>query len=271
MNPGRNAVKYGFIGLGNMGMAIIRGMLSSRRYSPADIAGFDPASEAGRAAAAELGVRPCGSLEEAAAADLVILAVKPQVMPSVLEELRRCDLSGKLIISIAAGRDLAFLQAGLGRDVAIVRVMPNINAKVGAAVSAFAANSLCGEAVKNAVRELFAAVGVTLELPESLFSVFTAVAGSSPAFTYMYIDALARAAVRGGIPRDKALSVAAGAVYGSARMILESGEHPCALADQVCSPGGTTVEGVCVLQECGFESAVHKAIAAVALKDKQLA
>ncbi|MDR2489066.1 MAG: pyrroline-5-carboxylate reductase [Desulfovibrio sp.] len=264
-------MKHGFVGLGNMGLAIIKGMIDSRNYPPGDILAYDPYSAAGRAAVAAMGVEVCPSLAAVAAADILLLAVKPQVMPSVLKDLRASDLSKKLIISIAAGRSLTFLQEGLGHGAAIIRVMPNINAKVGAAISAFAATSHCGEAHKDAVRALFATVGTIVELAEEHFSIFTAVAGSSPAFSYMYIDALARAAVRGGIPKAKALEIAASAVYGSAKMILEGNEHPFALVDQVCSPGGTTIEGVCRLQECGFESAVHKAVAAVALKDAQLA
>ena len=114
-------------------------------------------------------------------------------------------------------------------------------------------------------------MGSAVELPEEQFSIFSAIAGASPAFSYMYIDALARAAVRGGLPKDKALEIAASSVYGSAKMILESREHPFALIDQVSSPGGITIEGVCTLQENGFESAVHKAVAASAMKDRNLA
>ena len=264
-------MKYGFIGLGNMATAIIKGMISSSAYASGNILGHDPYSKAGRVTAGEMGVTICASLAEAAVADVLVLAVKPQAMPPVLEELRALNLTGKLVVSIAAGKTLDVLQKGLGPSVAIARVMPNINAKVGAATSAFAVNCHCTDAQKIAVQALFGTVGTVSELPEEHFSIFTAIAGSSPAFAYMYIDALARAAVRGGIPRAKALEIAASTVYGSAKMVLESREHPFSLVDQVCSPGGTTVEGVCVLQELGFERAVHKAVEATALKDKALA
>ena len=264
-------MRYGFVGLGNMAMAIIKGMIASSEYLPEKILGYTPHSRERRATAAGMGVRVCDSLAAVAEAEVLVLAVKPQVMPTVLDELRAPGLAGKLVISVAAGRNLAFLRDGLGADVAIARVMPNINAKVGAATSAFAVNGRCSESQKIAVQALFSTVGTVSELPEEHFPIFTAVAGSSPAFTYMYIDALARAAVRGGIPRDKALEIAASSVYGSARMVLESREHPFALIDQVSSPGGTTVEGLCVLQGHGFESAVHKAVAAAAQKDKDLA
>ena len=263
-------MKYGFVGLGNMATAIIKGMISSGEYLPEKILGYAPSVRTGRPAA-EMGATICASLAEAASADVLLLAVKPQVMPSVLKELRGLGLAGKLVISVAAGRTLAFLQDGLGPDVAIARAMPNINAKVGASTSAFAANSHCTEAQKIIVQALFFTVGSAVELPEEQFSIFSAIAGASPAFSYMYIDALARAAVRGGLPKDKALEIAASSVYGSAKMILESREHPFALIDQVSSPGGITIEGVCTLQENGFESAVHKAVAASAMKDRNLA
>ena len=263
-------MKYGFIGLGNMATAIIKGMILSTSYDSKGILGYDPYSKAGRDLASDMGIRVCASLAELAAADVLVLAVKPQTLPEVMRELRPLNISGKLVISIAAGRSLAVLQEGLGHGMAIVRVMPNINAKVGAATSAFAANGNCGEEQKIIVDALFSTIGTILELPEEQFAVFTAIAGCSPAFSYMYIDALARAAVRRGIPKAKALEIAASSVYGSAKMILETREHPFALIDQVSSPGGTTVEGVCALQEHGFESAVHKAVEAAVMKDKVL-
>ena len=265
-------MRYGFIGLGNMATAIIKGMVLSREYEPKKILGHDPYSKEGRTFVTEMGGEAFDSLAQLVAnANFLILAVKPQVMPSVLEELRELGISGKLVISIAAGRSLSFLRDGLGSDVAIARVMPNINAKVGAATSAFALNKHCTEAQKIVVQALFATVGTIMELPEEQFSIFTAIAGSSPAFTYMYFDALARAAVREGLSKAKALEIAASSVYGSAKMILESREHPFALIDLVSSPGGTTVDGICTLQEHGFESAVHKAVAATTQKEKKLA
>ena len=265
-------MKYGFVGLGNMGTAILKGMIVSGKYLPANILGYDPFVGSSHVAA-EMGATICPSLAEVVLADVLLLAVKPQVMPPVLKELRELNLdrAHKLVISVAAGRTLTFLQDGLGPGLPIARVMPNINAKVGASTSAFAVNSLCTESHKNTVLDLFATIGAIIELPEEQFSIFTAIAGSSPAFSYMYIDALARAAVRGGLSRDKALEIAASTVFGSAKMILESREHPFTLIDQVSSPGGTTIEGICALQEHGFESAVHKAVAAAALKDKNLA
>ena len=263
-------MKFGFLGLGNMAKAIIKGMVLSRKYVPRNILGYTPRSEASREFLRELGGTVCATLAEAAQADVLVLAVKPQIMPLLMEDLRAEPLSDKLTISIAAGKDLEFLESSFGEGMAVVRVMSNINAKIGASTSAFAANAHCSEEQKIIVRDLFSTVGSITELPEFQFSAFSAIAGASPAFSYMYVDALARAAVKAGIPREKALEIAAGAVCGSARMLLESREHPYALIDQVCSPGGTTIEGICVLQALGFESAVHKAVEAAILKDRTL-
>ncbi|MEG2212956.1 MAG: pyrroline-5-carboxylate reductase dimerization domain-containing protein, partial [Clostridiales bacterium] len=124
---------------------------------------------------------------------------------------------------------------------------------------------------KQIVEEMFCSIGVISELAENLFSVFTAICGSAPAFTYLYIDALAKAAVAAGMPRAQALALAAHGVYGSAKMVMESELHPGELVDQVCSPGGTTIEGVLALERAGFASGIHQAVAAVIAKDKKLA
>lgn len=263
-------MRYGFIGLGNMASAIIRGMLRGGLCAPNDIYGYDVNPETAGPLQADTGISLASGLKDVTAADVVILCVKPQALGGVLADIKALSLTGKLFISIAAGKDLAFLLAGLGENTPVIRVMPNINAKVGAATSAYAANSHARGEHKAIVSRLFSSVGTVMELPEALFSVFSALAGAAPAFCYLYIDALARAGVRGGMPRKLALEAAASTVLGSAKMILESGEHPFELIDQVSSPGGTTVEGICALQRLGFESAVHQAVEAVVNKDKSL-
>ncbi|MDR2161140.1 MAG: pyrroline-5-carboxylate reductase [Desulfovibrio sp.] len=263
-------MRYGFIGLGNMASAIIRGMIASDRFRPRQIQGYDILPETASALARSTGITLLESPAEAARADILILAVKPQILEGVLRDLRALPLDCALVISIAAGRDLAFLQTWLGENTPLVRVMPNINAKVGAATSALAANDRVSTELKEEAARIFSSVGSVMELPETLFPVFGAIAGASPAFCYLYIDALARAGVRGGMSRTQALKAAAGTVLGSARMVLESGEHPFALIDQVSSPAGTTVEGICALQSLGFESAVHQAVAAVMRRENSL-
>ena len=264
-------MRYGFIGLGNMASAIIKGMIQGGVCAPEDIYGYDVHQETLRRVHEDTTIRPCANLEQlATSAQVIVLAVKPQVLSRVLAELNGLTLREKLFISIAAGKNLAFLREGLGADAAIVRVMPNINAKVLSSTSAYTTEGGVSAGQKQVVESLFSSIGTVMELPEPLFPVFSALAGAAPAFCYMYIDALARAGVHGGMSRKQALEAAASTVLGSAKMVLESGEHPFALIDQVTSPGGTTIEGICALQRLGFESAVHQAVEAVVEKDKRL-
>lgn len=174
------------------------------------------------------------------------------------------------MISIAAGKTLGFIEEALGFSPALVRVMPNINAKVGAAMSAFCANQQVTQEQKKLVARLFCAIGQVKELDEAFFPLFGVIAGSAPAFAYLFIDSLARAAVKNGMQKQVALEIAAQTVLGSAKLILEGGEHPWALIDQVCSPGGTTIEGIAALQDAGFEAGVRKSVDAALEKDRKL-
>lgn len=259
-------IKYGFIGLGNMASAIIAGMKNSGKYSMSNVFGYDTLP----GKAQECGVCGCDSAEALCkSVDVIILAVKPQILPKVLPTVKE-NAGDALIVSIAAGKTIAYFQEALSGNTPIVRVMPNINARAGAATAAFCPNEFVSEEQKSLVEEMLKTIGTLVQLPENMFSVFTALAGSSPAFTYMYIDALARAAVAYGMPKAQALEIAASSVFGSAKLVMESGEHPYALADSVCSPAGTTIDGVLTLQDNAFESVVHKAVAAVIEKDKRL-
>ena len=262
-------MRFGFIGTGNMASAIILGAIKSASFASADIYAYNHHIEKAQKLGAECGMRVCETLEELCKkSDALVLAVKPQVLPEVLPRIKPlCE--GKTVVSIAAGKTLAYFEEQLG-PVPVVRVMPNINAKVFASTSCICANEYTEKEQLEAVRSLFSTVGSTIDLPEKQFSAFSAIAGASPAFSYIYIDALAKAGVRAGLPRSVALSAAAGSVLGSAKMVLASEQHPCALADQVCSPGGTTIEGVCALQNRGFEGIVEEAAAAVIAKDKLL-
>ncbi len=260
---------YGFIGTGNMASAIISGAIGSGRFKATDIYGYNRHIEKAEKLKKECGLNVCGSLSEIiAVSDIIVLAVKPQVLPELLPQMSgHCE--GKKIVSIAAGKTLAYFEEKLGR-LPVLRVMPNINARVFASTSSLCANSYASKEDVEAVRALFETVGTVVDLPESQFSAFSAVAGASPAFTYIYIDALAKAGVRAGLPRSAAFAAAAGSVLGSAKMAMGSELHPCALADQVCSPGGTTIEGVFTLQNRAFEGIVEDAVAAVIAKEKTL-
>lgn len=262
----------GFIGTGNMATAIIKGVLSSGMLKGEDIAVFDIAEDKSEALADVYGVKVLASEKEIAAkCDKVVLSVKPNIFPSLLGEIGSVLKESKpLIISIAAGKTIEFISECLDYEARIIRVMPNINAKVGAAVSAYCGNENTSDSDLSFVKELCESFGIAVNISENLFSIYSAIGGCSPAFAYMFIDSLARAAVKNGMTKAQALEVAAGAVLGSAKMILQSGEHPWALVDQVCSPGGTTIEGVAALQGEGFESIVGKAVEAAYNKDKSL-
>lgn len=261
----------GFIGCGNMASAIIRGLIANGCKGE-EIAVYDICREKTESFAKELSLVIAQSEKEIAkTCETVVLAVKPDVFPFLLEktgkELKEND---PLIISIAAGKTTEFITGLLDYTPRLIRVMPNINAKVQAAVSAFCTNERADEKDKETVRNFCNSFGRGIEIDEKHFSIYSAIGGCSPAFAFMFIDSMARAAVKNGMTKAQALETAAQAVLGSAKMILESDEHPWQLVDAVCSPGGTTIEGVCALQKNGFEAAVEKAVEASFEKDKRL-
>ena len=262
----------GFIGCGNMASAIIGGILSSGFLDAGSIGVFDVLKDKTEAFAKEKGIRFFGDVKELAEnCSTVILAVKPNVLHTVLFEVGTLlEKNDPLIISIAAGKTTGDIANLLPYSPRIVRIMPNINAMVCAAVSAYCGNERITAEDKEFVEGFCDSFGKGIEIEEKLFSIYSAIGGCSPAFAYMFIDSLARGAVKNGMPKAAALEVAAQAVLGSARMILESNEHPWKLVDAVCSPGGTTIEGVASLQNDSFEASVIKAVEASYNKDKSL-
>ena len=264
-------MKLSFIGCGNMAGAIIRGVTTRKAILPESICAYDKDVQKAEALRAETGIDVAQSAAEAAEkSDIVLLAVKPNVLESVLKEISGIVCGKKTVVSIAAGKTIAFIEESLGAPCSVIRVMPNINAKVGAACSAMCANESASDEAKAFVNTVFSAVGEITELEESSFPLFGVIAGCAPAFSYMFIDALARAGVKNGMNKELALKFAAQTVMGSAKLVLESGEHPYKLTDMVCSPGGTTIEGVLSLQADGFENAIHNAVNKAVEKDKLL-
>lgn len=259
-----------FIGCGNMGSAIIKGILSSPAAEKYNISVFDSYAPAMDKIAQQFSVKKCSSATEAVdKSEVVFLAVKPNVLSSVLTEIDS-SMDNKLLVSIAAGKSTDFIASCLNHECRIIRVMPNINAVVGEAISAVCKNAASNDNDVNTVVELMECTGKVLRLDESAFPLFGVLGGCSPAFVYMFIDALARAGVKNGMKKADALSIAAQSVYGSAKMIMESDKHPWELVDNVCSPGGTTIEGVLSLKEDGFESAIQNAVDAAVEKDSKL-
>lgn len=257
-----------FIGIGNMASAIIRG-IANQHNDASFITGYNRTNKKAQDLATETGITATDSIVEATKADIIFLGVKPYQLEEIAESIRPYLTADKLLVSMAAGKDLATLQQLFNHE-AIMRIMPNVNAAVGHSTTSYAVTESVTPAQIDAAVSLLTATGSMIALEEKQFANFSAIAGASPAFHYMYIDAIARAAVKEGMPKAVALQIAADAVIGSAKMILESQHHPIDLVDQVCSPGGTTIEGVMALKANGFEHAVHEAVHAVVQKDHQL-
>ena len=266
-------MKYCFIGTGNMAGAIIKGLtLGKNPIDGKNISAISKTNISAKELAKECGIVVCDNYTEAVSnSDVIILGVKPHILSEVVPLIKdTIQKENPLVISLAAGKTTEYIESLLGENAKIARVMPNINAVVGCSVSGLCGNkNTTADDIKK-VREIFETIGSVIEIPEDKFGVFSAVAGASPAFAYIYIDSLARAGVKHGLTKKQALEIAANAVLGSAKMVIESNEHPWALVDRVCSPAGTTIEGVSSLLKDGFESDIISAIDAVVDKDNRL-
>lgn len=265
-------MSIGFIGCGNMATAIINGIVKTNTIKAEEIYAYDVFTPATEKLKEQININICSSNNDVVKnSDIVVLAVKPNVLGDVLQNINiSLDEKKPLLISIAAGKTIDFIRSNLSHDNKIIRVMPNINAVVGEAICGYTANELVSEDDKLQCEKIFGGVGQVIYLEEKMFPLFGVIGGCSPAFTYMYIDAMARTAVQNGMKKDAALMIAAQAVLGSAKMILESNEHPWELIDKVCSPGGTTIDGVLSLQKDGFECSITNAINKAIEKDSKL-
>lgn len=265
-------MKTGFIGAGNMAGAILRGAVASGSFRAEQLGAFDvDAAKLGQLKQ-ELDISVYGSAQQVVTdCDIVVLAVKPKMFPQVIDGIRDAVKEKMpLILSIAAGKTTGAICEFFGFEPALVRVMPNINARASAAMSAYCPNTLVTPEQEREVVRLLSACGKAIRLTEDYFPLFGVIAGSAPAFAFQFIDALARAGVKHGMAKPQALEIAAQTVLGSAELILRSGEHPWALIDAVCSPGGTTIEGVAKLEEHGLDTAVMKAVDAALEKDSKI-
>jgi pyrroline-5-carboxylate reductase len=261
----------GFLGAGQMATALAKGWLAAGLLDPARSLASDPAPAARERFTAGTGVRSAESNADVlAAADLLILAVKPQAMSGLLAEITPRVERRHLLVSIAAGVTLDQLAAGLGADARLVRVMPNTPCLVGASASGFAPGPTATAEDVAVVERLFAAVGTAVRVPEPLLDAVTGLSGSGPAFVYVMIEALADGGVRAGLPRDTAQKLAAQTVLGAAKMVLETGQHPGALKDAVASPGGTTIAGLHALERAGVRAALIDAVTAAASRATEL-
>lgn len=258
----------GFIGTGNMATALLQGMLSGG-VPAKELASYDINPNRMEAMQA-LGIRTASSaMALADSVDTVVIAVKPKDIAALLASMK--GQSGCAFVSIAAGWTQSMLAEAAPNTAGIARCMPNMPALVGEGVLAFAENHSMNPVQFDAVRKLFAACGRIVVVPEALLDAVTGVSGSGPAYVYMFIEALADAGVRQGLARDTAYTLAAQTLLGAAKMVLETGRHPAALKDEVCSPGGTTIEAVYALEKAGFRSAVMDAVDACAKKAASMA
>ena len=264
--------KIGLIGTGNMGSAVLRGIIDAEYVKQSQVIAFDASARRLREIGTDLpGIALANDcLEVAETADLIILAVKPNYIREVIDEIRPA-LQGKAVLSIAAGWTTRMLEEALrGSGATYMRVMPNTPALVGEGMTALCDETTFSREDFDFAKGIFESVGKTRVLPERLFDGVTAISGSSPAYVYMMIEAMADAGVREGLPRTYAYEMAAQSVLGSALMVLSSGTHPAALKDAVCSPGGTTIEAVAALEKAGFRSAIMEAMKACADKSREM-
>ena len=271
-----NTTTIACIGSGNMGFALMKSV------SKANIGFADADREKAQAAAAAMGAAVFGSNAEAAEkSDYIVLAVKPQVLAGVLEEIapvvrRRIEAgNAPVLVSMAAGWSIGTIQAAIGANapaanVPVARIMPNTPALITKGLIALAASPELSAEKATALEKMLAGAGIVDRVEEKYLDAVTGLSGSGPAFVYLFIEALADGGVLAGLPRDKALRYAAQTVFGSAAMVLETGKHPGELKDMVCSPGSTTIAGIAALESGGFRSTVIDAVEAAWKRAREL-
>lgn len=263
-------MKLGVIGCGKMGTALVAGAIRAGALTAADVIGFDPFPAAAEGFARATGAATAGSVAELASCDTFLLCTKPQQAGSALRSLGDSGGTDALLISIAAGISAPWLEEHAPAGFRVIRCMPNTPALIGKGAAAYSRGSSATDHDASVARSLLGSVGIAVELPEALLDAVTGLSGSGPAFVYVAIEALADGGVRCGLPRADAIRLAAQTVLGAAAMVLETGEHPAALKDQVTSPGGTTIAGLAVLESAGLRSALIEAVSAATHRSAEL-
>ena len=264
-------MRIGFIGGGNMASAIIGGMIEKKVY------GADQVMASGKDAVSlenlhnkygiEITEDNAWVMENS---DVVFLSVKPQVLPYVIKEIAPMVRENQLFISIAAGKTIEWIEKEFGKEIKLVRVMPNTPALVGEGCTGICSNKNVSDAELEVAKTIFDSCGTSYLVEEHLMDVVCAVAGSAPAYVFLFMEAMADAAVMGGMPRELAYKMVAQTVMGSGKLMLETGKHPGILKDMVCSPAGTTISGVKVLEEQGFRGAIMDALDSCIQKSKKI-
>ena len=269
--PEMSSRRMGMIGCGQMGEALLRGVLAAKMVSVDQVMVFDCSAERLTAIVKQYGVS--GGADNRAVAgsvDLLLLAVKPQVAGTVLAELRGAIRANTLVVSVITGIRLVRVEAELGENVRVIRAVPNTPVLVGRGMTAMASGThVTSEDIRSA-QELFEAVGTSVIVPEPLLDGVTGLSGSGPAYAFVIIDALADGGVKVGLPRDVALRLAAQTMAGAAQMVIETGEHPGRLKDRVASPGGTTIAGLHELETGRVRAALINAVEAATRRASEL-
>lgn len=264
-------MKLSFIGGGKMAESIVHGVLAGKLAAPSDIAVGEPVAERRAFLKSEFGLSPVAdNLEAASGADLIVLAVKPQDLGPVLSQLKGNLNTGQAALSIVAGARMSTLSQGLGHD-AVVRVMPNTPAQVGSGMTLWACSAGVSDGQRAMTKSVLSSVGEEIYVSdEKYMDMATALSASGPAYVFLFIEALIDAGVYVGMPRDMARTLALQTVFGSAKLVMETGRHPAELKDMVVSPGGTTAEALRVLEEQGVPAAIVAAVDAAFKKSVQL-
>lgn len=271
-------MKIGFIGTGNMGSALIRGY--SKSHNDTEVYIFDKDIARAKKCKETAQVTVLESLNQLVEqADIIVIAVKPNIFDKILPAIKNylnvleemsIDISSKVFVSIAAGISIDYMKEQLGQDKKIVRVMPNLNSLVGLGMTGVSRDNMVNDTEFSTILDVFQSVGKAVEVDEKLMDTVVGISGSSPAYVYMFIDAMAQCAIENGMDPESAKTFAAQSTLGAAVMVLESGIDTNTLVDNVCSPGGTTIEGVKKLRENGFADDVKEGMTAVIEKSKSM-
>jgi pyrroline-5-carboxylate reductase len=263
--------KISFIGGGNMAEAILRGLLKKKMIAPKQLFVSEPREERTRFLSQKYRIHVTSDNKAAVRfGEIIILAVKPQIIKGVLQEIASVVTSKHVVISIAAGITIAFIVSQIGNDKRIVRTMPNTPSQIGEGAIALCGGGKATPHDIRVARELFAAVGTTVMIPEAHMDAVTGLSGSGPAYIFLIIEALTDGGVKMGLPRDVAQSLVLQTIIGAGRMVLETGDHPSKLKDLVTSPGGTTIAGLHVLEEKGIRGALINAVMAASERSREL-
>lgn len=263
--------KVGFIGCGKMAQAMVNGMLQSAFIQKENMIASTRSIESAQIVKEAFHIETTLDNKQVASfADVLIIAVKPHLYGEVLQEIRSYVKEETIIVTVAAGIDIGYIESQMSIKTKVIRSMPNTPSLVGEGMTVFCANDRINEQEIAFIKEMFASFGKVEVVEENLMDYIPAISGSSPAYVYMFIEALADGGVRSGIPRDKAYKLAAQSVLGAAKMVLETGKHPGILKDEVCTPGGATIEAITTLEQHQFRGTILAAMESCDRKNRKM-